>query len=140
MTLLTVGVYGTSRKDQEKRVPIHPRQLSWIDEEIRHHLFFEKGYGEAFGVSDEAIALMTGGVLSREDLLEKCDIALLAKPTAQDFEDMRPDTIHWGWPHCVQQFDMTQTAIDRRLTLIAWEAMHEWSETGPVAAAQLSQE
>jgi N5-(carboxyethyl)ornithine synthase len=130
MTLLTVGVYGTSRKDQEKRVPIHPRQLSWIDEEIRHHLFFEKGYGEAFGVSDEAIALMTGGVLSREDLLEKCDIALLAKPTAQDFEDMRPDTIHWGWPHCVQQFDMTQTAIDRRLTLIAWEAMHEWSEKG----------
>jgi alanine dehydrogenase len=130
MALLTVAVYGTSRKDQEKRVPIHPRQLSWIDEEIRHHLFFEKGYGEAFGVSDEAIALMTGGVLSREDLLEKCDIALLAKPTAQDFEDMRPDTIHWGWPHCVQQFEITQTAIERRLTLIAWEAMHRWSKHG----------
>jgi alanine dehydrogenase len=130
MALLTVGVFCTSRKEQEKRVPIHPRQLSWIDEEIRHQLFFETGYGAAFGIPDEDIALMTGGVLSREDLLEKCDIALLAKPTAQDFQDMRPETIHWGWPHCVQQFEVTQTAIERRLTLIAWEAMHRWSEHG----------
>ena len=36
----------------------------------------------------------------------------------------------WGWPHCVQQRDTTQAAIDRRLTLIAWESMFSWSARG----------
>ena len=36
----------------------------------------------------------------------------------------------WGWPHCVQDEEMTQLAIDRRLTLIAWEAMNHWTEDG----------
>jgi alanine dehydrogenase len=43
---------------------------------------------------------------------------------------MREGTVSWGWPHCVQQQDITQTAIDRKLTLIAWEAMHSWSSVG----------
>jgi len=43
---------------------------------------------------------------------------------------MKKGTIHWGWPHCVQQRGITQTAIDRKLTLIAWEAMHRWSAHG----------
>ena len=38
--------------------------------------------------------------------------------------------IVWGWPHCVQDFDLTQTAIDRRLTLIAFEAMNHWQADG----------
>lgn len=130
MDLLTVGVFGRSKKAHEKRVPIHPSQLDRIKEDQRRKLFFEKGYGEAFGVSDNDLAAATGGVLSRKELFDQCDIALLAKPTPQDLEDMRPGTTHWGWPHCVQQFDMTQTAVDRKLTLIAWEAMHEWSESG----------
>ncbi|HEY5986489.1 MAG TPA: hypothetical protein VIV12_08950, partial [Streptosporangiaceae bacterium] len=36
----------------------------------------------------------------------------------------------WGWPHCVQNDDITQLAIDRRLTLIAFEAMNHWSGDG----------
>lgn len=39
---------------------------------------------------------------------------------------MRTGTVLWGWPHCVQQAAITQAAIDRRLTLIAWEAMFTW--------------
>jgi len=53
MSLLSVGVFGTSRKKQEKRVPIHPDHLNWIAPEIRTHLFFEEGYGLPFGVNDE---------------------------------------------------------------------------------------
>jgi alanine dehydrogenase len=34
----------------------------------------------------------------------------------------------WGWPHAVQDRAITQLAIDRRLTLIAWEAMHYWTD------------
>jgi len=130
MSLLTVGVFGTSRKEQEKRVPIHPNQLDWIDQEIRNHLFFEEGYGLPFGMNDDELAAMSGGVLSRSELFERCDISLLAKPLQEDFDEMKEGTIHWGWPHCVQQRDITQTAIGRKLTLIAWEAMHRWSAHG----------
>lgn len=128
--LLTAGVFGTSKKVEEKRVPIHPDQLEWIDPEIRKHLYFEAGYGLAFGMEDAALAANCGGVLPRKALFERCDIALLAKPVPADFAQMREGTIHWGWPHCVQQTEVTQTAIDRKLTLIAWEAMHRWTAHG----------
>jgi len=36
----------------------------------------------------------------------------------------------WGWPHCVQDADLTQLAIDKRLTVIAWEAMNHWTDNG----------
>ncbi len=130
MSLLTVGVFSTSQKEQEKRVPIHPGQLGWIDEEIRQHLIFEEDYGLPFDVSNEEIKSLSGGMASREALFDQCDIALLAKPMPADFGMMKEGTIHWGWPHCVQQRDVTQTAIDRKLTLIAWEAMHRWSKHG----------
>jgi alanine dehydrogenase len=130
MSLLTVGVFGSSRKKQEKRVPIHPDQLGWIDQEVRKHLFFEEGYGLPFGMDDAELAKLTGGILSRTELFQNCNIALLAKPVQEDFDDMKEGTIHWGWPHCVQQRAIAQTAIDRKLTLIAWEAMHRWSHGG----------
>jgi len=130
MSLLTVGVFGTSRKKQEKRVPIHPDQLGWIDGDIRSHLFFEEGYGLPFGMTDTELAKVSAGVLNRTELFQQCEVALLAKPVPEDFEDMKAGTIHWGWPHCVQQRAVTQTAIDRKLTLIAWEAMHRWSAHG----------
>ena len=36
----------------------------------------------------------------------------------------------WGWPHCVQDEEITQLSIDRRLTLIAFEAMNYWEADG----------
>ncbi|MCP5105495.1 MAG: hypothetical protein GY950_19060 [bacterium] len=62
MKLLKVGVFGTSLKQSEKRVAIHPGQLEWIDEEVRKNLVFERGYGRPFGFDDEYIAEMTGGL------------------------------------------------------------------------------
>ena len=43
---------------------------------------------------------------------------------------MSPGKVVWGWPHCVQDEALTQVAIDRRLTLIAWEAMNHWTDEG----------
>lgn len=130
MSLLSVGVFGTSRKKQEKRVPIHPDHFNEIGEETKKHLLFEAGYGLPFGINDNDLGKLSGGVLSRAELFQGCDIALLAKPTQKDFDEMKEGAIHWGWPHCVQQRGVTQAAIDRRMTLIAWEAMHSWSGQG----------
>jgi alanine dehydrogenase len=47
--------------------------------------------------------------------------AVLPKPTLQDVSDLRDGQVLWGWPHAVQDSELTQLAIDKRLTLIAWK-------------------
>lgn len=130
MAQLDIGIVGTSNKDGDLRRPIHPLHLERIEEDLRPHLFIEAGYGQHFGVSDERIAPWVGGLRSREELVAGCDVILLPKPTHADVEQLREGQVLWGWPHCVQDEKMTQTAIDRRLTLIAWEAMNHWTSTG----------
>ena len=40
--------------------------------------------------------------------------------------------ILWGYPHCAQQKQITQTAIDKKLTLIAFEDMYVWNPNGQI--------
>ena len=58
MNNLSVGVIGTSKKDDERRVPIHPEHLPRLTEELRRQLIFETGYGERFGTSDSELAAL----------------------------------------------------------------------------------
>jgi alanine dehydrogenase len=81
-------------------------------------------------VSDAQLAPLVGGLAGREELLASCDVLVLPKPLPEDLETLRPGQVVWGWPHCVQDRRMTQLAIDRRLTLIAWEAMNRWTHDG----------
>jgi alanine dehydrogenase len=130
MQELSLGVVGTSRKPDEQRLPIHPGHLGRIGAELRGRIFLERGYGERLGICDERLAAEVGGLRPREQLVEECDVVVLPKPLAEDLTTLRPGTVLWGWPHCVQDEALTQVAIDRRLTLIAWEAMHHWTAEG----------
>jgi alanine dehydrogenase len=127
---LTVGVAGTSLKENEQRVPIHPAHLPRIPENIRKYLVFEEGYGKPFGMPDEELKGLSGGLISRDALLRDSEIVLLPKPLAEDLKQIHEGGILWGWPHCVQGFEATQIAIDRKLTMIAWEAMFSWLPGG----------
>jgi alanine dehydrogenase len=127
---LSLGVVGASRKPDEHRLAIHPGHLGRIDANLRRRLFFERGYGERFGVSDVQLAPEIGGLRSREQIVDDCDVVLLPKPVAQDLTTLHRAQVLWGWPHCVQDEVLTQVAIDRRLTLIAWEAMNHWTPEG----------
>jgi alanine dehydrogenase len=119
------AVIGTSRKENEKRRPIHPNHIANIPEELRGHLFFEKGYGEPFGVSDDEISAVTGNrAADRKKLLGGFGGVIVTKPVIEDFEDMRNGTVVWGWLHSVQQRYIAQLGIDKQLTLIAWENMY----------------
>ena len=69
MSKLTLGVIGTSKKEDERRVPIHPEHLVRVPEDIRRQLIFEEGYGEPFGIADSEIAAHTGGIATRHDIL-----------------------------------------------------------------------
>ena len=132
MKTLTLGVIGTSRKEDEKRVPIHPDHLSRLPEDIRKQLIFEKGYGAPFGLDDDFFISRTGGVASRHELLAELGSVIIAKPMLADLQEIREGGMIWGYPHCAQQNEITQTAIDRKLTLIAFEDMFVWSPNGEV--------
>ena len=64
MQKLSLGVIGTSRKVNEKRVPIHPDHLVRLPETVRKQLVFETGYGKPFGVADDFFVSQAGGVAS----------------------------------------------------------------------------
>jgi len=132
MKKLTLGVIGTSRKEDEKRVPIHPGHLSRLPKDIRKQLIFEKGYGVPFGLDDDFFVSQTGGVASRHELLADLGSVIIAKPVLADLQEIREGGFIWGYPHCAQQGDITQTAIDRKLTLIAFEDMFVWSPNGQI--------
>ncbi len=55
---------------------------------------------------------------------------VLPKPQPEDLAELRIGQVLWGWPHCVQDDKVTQLAIDRQLTLIAFEAMNHWTTDG----------
>ncbi|WP_457032659.1 N(5)-(carboxyethyl)ornithine synthase, partial [Kitasatospora sp. P5_F3] len=130
MKQLSLGVLAKSRKENEFRRPIHPAHFERIDPELRSGIFLEHGYGERFGVTDESLKALVGGFRSREELIAECDVILLAKPLAADLAELREGQVLWGWPHCVQDRELTQLAIDRKLTVIAFEAMNHWTNDG----------
>jgi N5-(carboxyethyl)ornithine synthase len=130
MKIGKLGVVGTSRKDDERRVPIHPDHLTRLPLDIRKQLIFEKGYGEPFNLDDGFFISQTGGVASRHELLAELGSVVIAKPVLADLQEIREGGFIWGYPHCAQQGDITQTAIDRKLTLIAFEDMFVWYPNG----------
>lgn len=130
MVLSKIGVIGTSRKEDERRVPIHPEHLERLPSNIRKKLIFEKGYGKPFNIEDEEIAEISGGLATRSEILSDIGSAIIAKPVLSDLEELKEGGILWGYPHCAQQTQITQTAIDRKLTLIAFEDMFVWSPDG----------
>ncbi len=130
MDQLSLGIISRSRKESEHRLAIHPLHLERIEADLREHIYLERGYGERFGVPDEQLAPLVAGLRTRDQLIAECDVILLPKPQAEDLTELRPGQVLWGWPHCVQDEELTQQSIDRRLTLIAFEAMNYWSADG----------
>jgi len=132
MALLKMGVIGTSKKEDERRVPIHPEHLKRLPEHIRKQLIFEKGYGKPFNIEDEEIIELTGGMATRHEILSDIGSVIIAKPILSDVQELKTGGILWGYPHCAQQKQITQTAIDKKLTLIAFEDMYVWNPNGQI--------
>jgi N5-(carboxyethyl)ornithine synthase len=127
---LNLGVIGTSKKVDEHRVPIHPEHLRRLPESVRRELIFEEGYGERFELTDAEIADQSGGIATRHELLAELGAVILNKSMLADLQELKKGGILWGYPHCAQQRPITQAAIDRRQTLIAFEDMFVWSPDG----------
>jgi alanine dehydrogenase len=130
MSLLTLGVIHRTSKENERRLPIHPDHLDRIDADLRAKIYLEHGYGEDFGVADVRMGGLVAGMRTREELIAECDVILLLKPDAKDLAELRHGQVLWGWPHCVQDRELTEQAIQRKQSLIAFEAMNLWRSDG----------
>lgn len=128
--LLRLGVLGVSRKPDERRLAIHPEHFQRIEPHLRANIMVETGYWDAFGYPDSELAPLVGAIGSRAEVIAASDVVLLPKPQAADLEDLRDGQVLWGWPHCVQDRAITQLAIDKKLTLIAFEGMNHWNRDG----------
>ncbi len=132
MTLLRLGVIGSSAKENEHRLPLHPEHIPHLDADLRARITLEHGYGARFGATDASLSEHVAGFASRAELLADSDVVLLPKPQHSDVAALGPGQTLWGWPHCVQDPELTQLAIDRRLTLIAFESMNHRTRDGAV--------
>ncbi|MBT7617957.1 MAG: NAD(P) transhydrogenase subunit alpha, partial [Calditrichaeota bacterium] len=103
-----------------------------LPEKVRRQLIFEEGYGIPLGIKDSEIAAQTGGIATRHELLADVGRVIIPKPVLEDLQELREGGILWGYPHCVQQFDITQAAIDSKQTLIAFEDMFVWGPDGQI--------
>jgi len=118
-----IGIFGTSLKKHEKRIPVHPEHFDTIEDHILKNMIFEEGYAQDFGFDITKYKNKVAGILPRSELFEKCDVLILPKFSDEDNANFKTGQIVYGWPHCVQGHDITQTAIDKKLTLVAFEAM-----------------
>ena len=84
MSLLSLGVIGTSAKENERRLPLHPEHLSRLDPAIAGRITLEHGYGERFGRSDAELAEHVAGFASRDEIIAGSDVVVLPKPQHED--------------------------------------------------------
>ena len=128
--MLRIGVFKTSLKKNERRVPVYPEHFPRFPEALRKQMVFEKDYGNDYEFHDGYFEGLGAAIAERKDLFAECELLVLPKPLPEDLVQMKKNQVLFGWAHVVQQKAMTQAAIDRKLTIIAWEAMHCWSAAG----------
>ena len=117
----TVG-FLISEKENENRRAITMGDIDKIKN--KEQLYFQKGYGDKLGFSDEDLIKLGCKVVEKEDIFS-CDIICDPKiGDSLDLDKMKGKTI-FGWIHATQNYDITQRCIDNKLTVYAWEKMYD---------------
>jgi len=120
--LKTVG-FPISRKENEKRRAIVPEHIRLMSNP--ENLYFEYGYGEILGISDDEYTALGCHMCSFDEVLEK---DIICDPKIGDAEYLsrltNSQTI-FGWVHATQNRDITDKIIAAKLTAYAWESMYE---------------
>jgi len=127
---MRIGLFKTSLKENERRIPLHPEHLPRYSETLRRQMVFEAGYGSDYGFADDYFTGLGAAMTARDNLFDDCGLIVLPKPMPEDLSRMKAGQVLFGWSHAVQQRRIAQLAIDRRLTVISWENMHHWSPGG----------
>lgn len=118
----TVG-FPLNYKQNEYRQALTFRDVKTMQN--KDQLYFEHGYGQSFGVTDEQLLSIGVHLVDRETVLTQ---DIICDPKAGDAEyiaQLEKGQIIFGWIHAVQNEPLTKTLMSRQLTAIAWEDMNE---------------
>jgi alanine dehydrogenase len=121
---MKLGVLWKSNKENEKRYPVYWEHLNNLTKKEISNLFFEDGYPDLNKLS----FFKDINFLSRKKIFDTCDLVILPKPTDFDLSLTKNNQILWGWPHAVQGYNITDVAIKKKLTILAWENMFLWKD------------
>lgn len=121
---MKIGILCKSFKENEKRYPLHWEHISKLSDNLLSKLVFETGYQGLDKISSQGKKVV---ISTRDDIYKTCDIVIIPKPSKFDLESMTDGQTLWGWTHTVQDKEITEFAIQKKLTFISWGNMHIWS-------------
>lgn len=116
----TMG-FPVSRKENEQRRAIVPADLAKIKN--TDCLYFETGFGDVLGYTDEDYKKYGANIATREEVLSK-DIICDAKIGDADYlGELHEGQTIFGWVHLVQNREITDAVVGNKLTAYCWEDM-----------------
>ena len=118
----TIG-FLISSKENEKRRCLLPEHIASIKN--KEYLYFEKGYGEDLGHSDEEYKLEGANVVTKDEVMDKDVICDPKIGEANYIDKLKKGQTIFGWVHAVQSKSITDSILKSELTAIAWENMNE---------------
>ena len=117
----TIG-FPISHKENEFRRAIVPTHIKKIDHP--EMLYFEQGYGEVLGITDNEYKECGCHITSREEVLTK-DIICDPKIGDAEYLDILHGQTIFGWIHATQNRNITDKLLEGKLTAYAWEKMFQ---------------
>lgn len=117
----TIG-FPISNKENENRRALTPDSLLTVCHP--ENIYIQKGYGEVLGYSDDEYSVCGVHVVPYEETLRQ-EIVCDPKIGDADYLDDLCEQTVFGWIHAVQNRNITDKLIERRITAYAWEDMYE---------------
>ncbi len=113
--------FPIGKKENEFRRAVVPAHLK----EVKHpdFLYFEKGYGDVLGYSDDEYCAFGAHIADRDTVLS-LPIVCDPKIGDADYLDKLSNQTIFGWVHAVQNRDITDILLQNKLTAYCWEDMH----------------
>lgn len=112
-----------SHKNNERRRALVPEDLR--DIKNIQQLYFEEGYGNSLGYSDEEYASKGAHIVSRKEALA-CDVLVDVKLGDADYlQEIEGPKVLVGWAHTVQNIEFTSDVLNANHTVVAWEEIFE---------------
>lgn len=117
----TVG-FPISDKSNENRRALVPSDI--VDFKNFDNIYIERGYGEVLGYSDDDYRRSGANIATRSEVLKK-DIICDPKIGDAKYLNELDSQVIFGWVHAVQNRDITDILINKKLTAYAWEDMFD---------------
>lgn len=118
----TVG-FPISNKENENRRAVIPEHIKRLKNP--GCLFFEKGYGNVLGISDEEYIEAGALIGTHEEILQKDVICDPKVGDADYLDNLHRGQVVFGWVHATQNRDITDKLVKAEVTVFAWEKMFD---------------